>query len=211
VFDTIVLLIEGALASPWGLLGLCVVAAIDAFFPVVPSESRVITAGVFAVGGDASLPLGIAAAGLGAFAGDHVSYLVGRRAGDRLAGRLRAGSRTSIAYAWAGKVLAKRGGTVIVAARYIPGGRTAMTLTAGAVRYPLRSFSTFDGLAAGSWATYAALVGYVGGAAFEDDPLKGTLLGLGLALGVTGLIELVRNARTLPGSEQKGPMAAKEL
>jgi membrane-associated protein len=63
------------------------------------------------------------------------------------------------------------------------------------VRYPLRSFSFFDGIAAGSWAAYSALIGYVGGAAFEDDPIKGLALGLGLALAVTGAVELVRHVR----------------
>jgi membrane-associated protein len=84
---------------------------------------------------------------------------------------------------------------VIVVARYVPGGRTAVTLTAGAVHHPLSSFTTFDGIAAASWATYAGLVGYLGGAAFEAEPLKGVLLGLGLALSVAGAIELLRHAR----------------
>ena len=41
-------LVEGAMGSPWVYLALCAFAAIDAFFPVVPSESLVISAGVFA-------------------------------------------------------------------------------------------------------------------------------------------------------------------
>jgi membrane-associated protein len=193
--EAIVVLIEGALSSPWGLLALTAVAAVDGFFPVVPSESLVVTAGVFAAGGDQSVLLVIGAAALGAFTGDHVSYFVGRRAGDRLAGRLRAGTRRAAAYAWAARILAERGATVIVVARYVPGGRTAVTLTAGAVHHPLSSFSLFDAIAAVSWGTYAALVGYLGGAAFEGEPLKGVLLGLGLALSVAGAIELVRHAR----------------
>ena len=63
------------------------------------------------------------------------------------------------------------------------------------MRYPLRSFTFFDGIAALSWATYSALIGYVGGEAFEDDPLKGLALGLGLALTVTLGVELVRQLR----------------
>jgi membrane protein DedA with SNARE-associated domain len=187
--------VRDALGSPWGLLALFAFAAVDAVLPVVPSESLVITAGVLAVGGDTSLPLVIAAAALGAFCGDHVSYLIGRAAGDGLGRRLAPESRKRAALVWAAKVLARRGGSIIVVCRYIPGARTAVTLTAGAVRYPLRSFSPFDGLAALSWATYAALVGYVGGTAFEDDPLKGVALGLAVAVGVAGAIEVVRHAR----------------
>ena len=193
--EAIIDFVEVALNSPWGLLALAAVAAIDGFFPVVPSESLVVTAGVFAAAGDQMLALIIAAGALGAFTGDHVSYFVGRLAGDRLTRRLRAGTRKFAAFGWARRILAERGGTVIVIGRYVPGGRTAVTLTAGAVQHPLSSFSLFDGIAAASWATYAALVGYVGGAAFEEEPLKGVLLGLALALSVAGAIELVRHAR----------------
>jgi membrane-associated protein len=195
VTDAIVTLVEGALSTPWGLLALAAVAAVDGFFPVVPSESLVVSAGVFAAAGDQSLALIIGAGALGAFTGDHTSYLIGRLARDRLTGRRRAGTRKAAAFDWASRVLAERGGTVIVVARYVPGGRTAVTLTAGAVHYPLSSFTLFDGIAAASWATYAALIGYLGGAAFEDEPLKGIVLGLGLALGVAGAIELLRHAR----------------
>ena len=113
--DAIVTFVEGALTSPWGLLALTAVAAVDGFFPVVPSESLVVTAGVFAAAGDQALALVVAAAAVGAFTGDHVSY--------------------------------------------------------------------------------ASLLGDLGGAAFEDEPFKGVLLGLGVALSVGGAIELVRHAR----------------
>ena len=200
--DGIIDIVEGALGSPWGLLALFTVAALDGILPVVPSESLVITAGVLAVGGDPSLPLVIVAAALGAFTGDHVSYLVGRMAGDRLSQRLAPGSRRRAALEWATRVLANRGGSIIIVCRYIPGARTAVTLTAGAVRYPLRSFSLFDSVAALSWATYAALVGYLGGAAFEDEPFKGVAFGLAVAVGVAGAIELVRYAR---GRRRRSP------
>jgi membrane protein DedA with SNARE-associated domain len=189
--DAISTWVEGAMASPWVLLALLALAAVDGFFPAVPSESLVVTAGVFAAAtGEPSLPLVITAAAIGAFAGDHVSYLVGRRARDRLA----RGGRRRAAMAWAGSALAERGGTIIVVCRFIPGARTAVTLTAGAVRHPLRAFSSADALAAILWSTYSALVGYLGGAAFEEDPLAGVVLGIGLALAVAGAVELARHA-----------------
>jgi hypothetical protein len=42
------------------------------------------------------------------------------------------------------------------------------------------------------------LVGYLGGSAFEDDPLKGLGLGLGLALTVSLLVEAIRHVRRRP-------------
>jgi membrane protein DedA with SNARE-associated domain len=81
---------------------------------------------------------------------------------------------------------------IIVVSRYFPGARTAATLTAGAVAYRWRRFAAFGAVAAMTWATYSALVGYLGGVAFERDPLKGLLLGLGLAAAVTAAVELTR-------------------
>jgi membrane-associated protein len=193
--EAITELVEGAMSSPWVYLALCAFAAIDAFFPIVPSESLVISAGVFAATGEPNLVAVIAVAALGAFAGDHVSYLVGRTAGGRLLQRAKPGSKKAATLERGGKLLSDRGGTILIVCRYIPGARTAITLSAGALSYPLRKFSFFDGIAALSWGTYSALVGYIGGAAFEENPLAGLGLGLGLALTVTFTVELIRHLR----------------
>src|ERR671912_141765 len=130
-----------------------------------------------------------------AFAGDHISYFIGRTAGKRLMDRAKEGSKKQRAFRQAHKLIEDRGGMILVVCRYIPGARTAITLTAGAVRYELRKFSFFDGIAALSWGIYSTMVGYIGGEAFEEDPLKGLGLGLGIALGVSALIELIRHVR----------------
>jgi membrane protein DedA with SNARE-associated domain len=184
-------LVEGAMGSPWLYVALLAFATIDGFFPAVPSESLVVSAGVFAATGEPNVFAVIGVAALGAFTGDHISYLLGRTAG----GRVRPEGRKAAALERGGRLLAERGGTILIVCRYIPGARTAITLTAGAVRYPLHRFSLFDGAAAFSWGAYSALVGYVGGAAFEEQPLKGLALGLGIALTVALLVELGRHAR----------------
>ena len=187
--------VEGAMGSPWVYLALLAFAMIDGFLPAVPSESLVVSAGVFAASGEPNLVGIIAAAALGAFAGDHISYLIGRTGGGRVLRRGQPAGRMARALARGRGLLEERGGTILIVCRYIPGARTAITLTAGAVAYPLRSFSLFDGMAALSWATYSALVGYIGGEAFEDEPWKGLLLGLGIALTVTLAVELIRHLR----------------
>ncbi|SNR80201.1 membrane protein DedA, SNARE-associated domain [Actinomadura mexicana] len=196
--------VDTAVTSPWFYLVLFAVAAVDGFFPVVPSESMVITAGVYAASGQPELVPVVVLAAAGAFLGDHVSYLVGRRAGGRLVRGARPGTRRHAVLGWARGAMAERGGMILVVARYVPGGRTAVTLTMGAVKYRLRSFSLFAAVAAVSWALYGALLGYVGGRAFEDDPLKGVVVGLGLALGVTGVVEVVRFVRRR-GAVDAGP------
>jgi membrane-associated protein len=200
--DAILPLVEDVMSSPWIYAVLFALAAVDGFFPVVPSEASVITAGVFASAGDPSLPLVNVAAALGAFAGDQVSYAVGRLAGPGLYERARPGGRRRAALDRARAALAARGGVIIVVSRYVPAGRTAVTLTAGAVGYRWSRFATFGAVAATTWGTYATLIGYLGGAAFEHNPLKGLLLGLALAAALTVAGELTRHLRDRGGSSQ---------
>jgi membrane-associated protein len=177
-------LVQQVMSSPWLYVALFALALLDGFFPIVPAETSVITAAVFAASGETNLALVIVVAALGAFAGDHISYLIGKKSGGRL--------RNKKAFVWASNALEERGGLVLIVARYIPGGRTATTLTMGAVRHPLRSFTFFDAIAASSWGLYSGLIGFFGGMAFENDPIKGLLLGLGIAVSITGIVELVR-------------------
>ena len=179
-------------ASGWAYAILFVLAFLDALIPVVPSETSVITAGVVAAAGDLSLPLVILFAATGAFAGDNTSYFVGQRYGTRINKRFFQSEKARARVNWAQRQVEERGGELIVIARFIPGGRTVVTLSAGTLGYPWRRFILFDAIAASIWACYAALLGYVGGHAFEEQPWKGLLLAFAIALAVTGGVELVR-------------------
>ena len=73
------------------------------------------------------------------------------------------------------ETLDERGAYIIIIARFIPGGRTAVTFSAGYVNtFPWRRFIVYDVAAGLLWATYAALLGYFGGKTFEDNPLLGS-------------------------------------
>ena len=67
-----------------------------------------------------------------------------------------------------------------------------MCLSAGGLKMPWRRFATFDVIAGVVWASYAALLGYVGGKQFEDAPWKGLIVALAIAFAVAGGVELVR-------------------
>jgi membrane-associated protein len=181
-----------AQASGWAYLIVLLFAAIDALLPIVPSETAVITAGVVAAGGDLFLPLVIVAAATGAFLGDNLAYGIGRRYGSRARDRFFHGDKARRRIDWAKRQLDHRGGELIAVARFIPGGRTAVTLTAGLTRFPWRRFAAYDAGAAVLWAGYAALLGYFGGRAFEHQAWKGLLLALGVAFAVTAGTEAVR-------------------
>jgi len=179
-------------ASGWAYAILFVLAFLDAIIPIVPSETSVITAGVVASQGDLSLPLVILFAACGAIAGDNTAYFLGWRFGRRINDRFFTSEKAKKRIAWAHRQVEERGGELIVIARFIPGGRTAVTLSAGTLEYPWRKFIVFDTIAGFVWATYAASLGYFGGHAFEEAPWKGLLLAFAIAFAVTGAIELVR-------------------
>lgn len=177
--------------SPVTYLVLFLVAALDVIVPVVPSETMVVTAGVLAAAGGLVFPLVVLVAAVGAVTGDNVSYWIGRSAGEWATRRFFAGERRK-RIAWAEAALAERGGYLIVIARFVPGGRTAVTLSAGLLEMPYRRFLAFDIAAGVIWGTYAASVGYFGGKTFEEDPLKGIVLALAIAFGVAAMVETSR-------------------
>jgi membrane-associated protein len=179
-------------ASGWAYAVVFLLAVLDALVPVVPSETAVITAGVVAAGGDLHLAAVIAAAAAGAFLGDNVAYLIGHRFGRRVAERFFRGEKARKRIEWTEHQLETRGGEIIAVGRFIPGGRTAVTLSAGTLGYPWRRFALFDALAALGWGLYASLLGFFGGRAFEDAPWKGLLIALGTGLAIAGIVELVR-------------------
>ena len=80
-------------------------------------------------------------------------------------------------------------------ARFIPAGRTLVTLACGAIRFEWRRFLRWDIVAGLLWAIYAAGLGYLGGRAFEQQPWKGFVAAFVIALGVTGIVEVMRYLR----------------
>ncbi|MGI9008675.1 MAG: DedA family protein [Streptosporangiaceae bacterium] len=204
MFNQFVQLVSDASGWAYGIVFL--LALVDALLPVVPSETAVITAGVVAAAGSLNLLLIMLAAACGAFAGDNLAYLVGYRFGGRATDRFLRGEKGKRSLGWAQTQLSERGGELIAVARFIPGGRTAVTLSAGTVRFPWPRFAVFDAIAGVIWAVYASLLGYFGGKTFEGAAWKGLVLALGIAFALAGLIELVRwflkrrsRSRTTPG------------
>ena len=78
-------LLHETMSSPWVYLAIFAIAVLDGFFPVVPSETAVITAGVFAASGAPYLPAVVLVAAAGALVGDHISYAIGRGGGTAAA------------------------------------------------------------------------------------------------------------------------------
>jgi membrane-associated protein len=173
-----------------------VLAAFDVVFPVLPSESAIILGGVLAYQGRLhAVPLLLCGAA-GAVAGDHLSYSIGRwtqrgRPQPRLGRDGRTLGKAERLQVWAGTQLDRRGPSLLVVARFIPGGRTASTFMAGRTAYPLRRFTPVTIFAGLLWASFATMLGYIGGEAFEEQTLLATGLGILIAVAFATLIEFV--------------------
>lgn len=157
-------------------------ATIDGFFPPIPSESVVITLTVIASSeGTPWLPGVLALAIAGAWTGDQIAYQIGRTIGTERVRLLRT-PRGRKAVAWARHALDHRGASFILAARYVPIGRVAVNMTAGAVRYPRRRFMVYSGIAAVTWGIYSMLIGLAAASWLGHNTLLA--MGVGVVAGV---------------------------
>ena len=183
--------------------------AFDALIPLLPSETAVIALGVATAGSaDPRAAVLVALAACGAFLGDNAAYLLGRRFGPAAGRRVFAGERGARRRAWAERSLHRFGARMIIGCRFIPGGRTAITLTCGLVGYSRRRFVVATAFAAVIWASYAFLIGRLGGKAFEDQPWLGLLLALGVTVVISVAIEVARRAWAWHLGRRQRPLIA---
>lgn len=177
----------------WFLAVILVIAFLDSVIPIVPSETTVIIGGVAAGQGHHWLILVIVAGAVGAFLGDNTAYLIGRRASRWFERRAARKPKFAARLNKAAEQIRRRGGVLLVTARFIPGGRTILTLASGVTHQPRKWFVGWIAIATVIWATYSASLGYFGGKAFKDNHTKAFIFAFSLALSATILIEIVRH------------------
>jgi membrane protein DedA with SNARE-associated domain len=187
--------LEDISAEWWFLVVILVIAYLDSIIPVVPSETAVIIGGVAAGAGDQNLLMVIGAGAIGAFLGDNTAYLIGRRFAPWFERRADTREKTANRLLWAHDQIKKRGGLLLITARFIPGGRTALTLTSGITKQRWPWFAAWVAVAAVIWATYAATLGYIFGQQFEDNHTLAFVLAFAAALTFTITVEVIRHFR----------------
>lgn len=188
----------GDWASNWWFLAVVfTIAYLDSVIPVVPSETTVIIAGVAVSVGEAQYPLWlvIVCGATGAFLGDNTTYQLGRWFAPRFERRAERKPKFAARLRWAADQIRDRGGLLLITARFIPGGRTVLTLSSGITRQPRVWFITWVAIACTIWATYAAGLAYLVGQPFKDDHTTAFWVAFGTALGVNVVIEVVRHLR----------------
>ncbi len=182
-------------SSPWFYVVLLTIAFLDSVFPVVPSETMVIIGGVSAGLHDLHWSLVILFAAVGAFSGDNFSYHIGVFFSERLQRKYNKSNKGRQRLRWAQHQIETRGGELLITARFIPGGRTIVTLSCGITGQSTRWFMKWSAIAAGIWATYATMLGFIGGRTFQDNHTKAFIVAFSMALAATAIIEIVRHFR----------------
>lgn len=188
----------GDWASNWWFVGVIfLIALLDSVIPVVPSETTVIIGGVAVATGEAPYPLlvVIAAGAAGAFIGDNMAYSIGHHWSDAFQRRAERKPKFNAKLTWARTQIKERGGLLLITARFIPGGRTALTLASGITVQPRGWFVRWTFIAAIVWATYAAGLARLVGEPFKDDHTLAFWIAFGTALTINVIIEVVRHFR----------------
>lgn len=219
ILDTLLALAD----SPWVLALVFAFCVLDGFFPPIPSEPLVIALAALALpnGGLGLLPL-LGAASAGAVVGDNIAYWIGTRARSGRWGS--PGSTTPLRRAWealsrrprvvaavrrARSGLAQRGASLILTARYIPVGRTAVNVTAGAMAYPWRRFLGLSVLGGIGWALYSVFIGSAVARVLGNQPVLAVVVAIVIAIVLGTAIDWILRRISLRRDRQRAtPPAA---
>ncbi|MHC5797094.1 DedA family protein [Lacisediminihabitans sp. FW035] len=180
-----------AAVSPWLYLVMFAIAVIDGFFPPIPSETVLIAAAAAAAspGGTNLLVLCLIAA-VGAMIGDNVAYAIGRAVGITRFRWMRRPRARAIFERAQGR-LQRSGAGLILGARFIPVGRVAVNMSAGALGYSWRRFLPLSAIAGIIWSVYSVGIGLLAGRWLQDQPFLSSILGIVLAFLIGVVIDRV--------------------
>ncbi|MFJ9408422.1 DedA family protein [Streptomyces sp. NPDC101393] len=193
----------GMLDSPWLWLTVLLVSGLDALLPFMPSETTVVLVAVLIGPDPPRLALLAVVAAAGALAGDCLGHAVGRCAGPRATARLLRGARGRARHARARAAVERHAATLVIAGRFVPGGRMVAALSTGSLRFPLRRFVLLDAVGAGLWALCGTALGGLGGPALTDSPVAGLLLASAAGAVVACAVACVPRRRTPSASGRR--------
>jgi membrane protein DedA with SNARE-associated domain len=95
------------------------------------------------------------------------------------------------AFQWAGRELRKRPASLVLVARFVPIGRVAVNLTAGATHFPHLRFVGLTVLSAALWSSYSVAIGLFFGQWFEDNHLLGAAIAIACAILLGILVDIL--------------------
>ncbi|HEY4268124.1 MAG TPA: VTT domain-containing protein [Galbitalea sp.] len=164
--------------SPWAYAALAALLVIDGFFPFVPGETLVVTLAVLSAaahGPNLWIVLGVAI--VASTLGDAIAFAIGRRVGISRWNWMHR-PRVAKALAWAHRGFVNRPAMLMLTAKFVPVGRVAVTMTAGATGFPVRRYLGLALTASAIYTSFHVAVGLMAGSWLASSPL----LAIGVAL-----------------------------
>jgi membrane-associated protein len=185
---------DAVMRSSWLLPLLVVMIAVDAPFPILPSETILMSAATTAFGGgDVGMVFGLFVAALtGSVLGDAAVFWLGR-CSHRLLSRT-VDTEHEVA-AWVRRHMLRRPGIALVGARFVPGGRLLSTAAAGRFGLPVSRFLPWSIASSAAWSVYMLLIGLALGPVTGGDPLLSLCAGVAMALVTAAGFALVARLR----------------
>jgi membrane protein DedA with SNARE-associated domain len=181
-----------ALAAAGSLL---LLVALGSAVPVLPTGAAVSAAAVVAVHRESiTVLIIVAAAAIGAYAGDAGTYWICRTGGVALANKLRLTRETGDRLEPVAQRLNTNPVPVLLVSRLVPAGRVPVLLAAAVLGVGWRRFAVANGYACLLWSAVYAAIGLLGGAIFAE-PWEGIVAAVVLILLLTQLASWVRRRR----------------
>lgn len=181
--------------SPFALPAMALLLVVDGFFPFVPGETAVsalAAAGTTGHGPAAWLVFTIAV--VATMAGDGIAFMIGRRIGLRNWGWMRR-PRVAAAFEWAAVGLARRPALFLIAAKFVPFARVAVTMTAAAGGLSIRRYLPVSLAASVIYTGYHVLVAVVAGTIFSNNPLLAVVIAIASVTVLGLIVEAVHRRR----------------
>ena len=166
---------------------------------VAPGEVGLVVAGAAAAHNGTPVGWVIAAATVGAIAGDSVGFMLGRRYGDQVVDRWRWTRRLRPSLDRARHSLERRGAFTVAAARWVGALRALVPVVAGTARMPVGRFYAFDAPSAAAWSATVVTIGFVWG-----DDLAGIVDRIGLGISVVVVAAIVVAVIVVRRRRQRG-------
>jgi membrane protein DedA with SNARE-associated domain len=146
----------------WGYLSVAAFIGVESFGIPAPGQTIMVAAAIYAGAGRLNIVAVAAIAFMAAVLGDNIGYWIGVRGGRKVVHRWgKYVFLTPERLAKAEGFFARRGGRVVMVARFIDGLRQLNGVIAGITAMPWRTFLLFNAIGAALWVGFWTTVAYL--------------------------------------------------
>ncbi len=179
-----------------GLPALAIIIFLEtgALIPVLPGDSLLIVAGLYAGQGSLNIWVLNLVLPLCAILGDATSYAIGKQLGPRLFSRPKSRFFDPAHLEAARAFYERHGGKAIIIARFMPFVRTFVPVVAGAAQMPYARFATYNVIGGFAWVLSMTVVGYfLGGFEIVRMHLEKLIIAVVIISILPGVVAWFRN------------------